>query len=234
MSTQTPMPPARILVVDDEAGIRDMVADALRLSDYEVLEAPDGLAALAMLRSTTVDLLVSDINMPGMDGYEMLNHLRATGDTTPAILLTARQEKGDITKGFRVGADDYVTKPFGLEELLLRVAAVLRRTKAASTEPAKRLACGPIVLNDDSHQVTLAGEPIELSPTEFDLLRMLLENQGKVVSRSKLLAEVWQITFDTGTNVVDTYISYLRKKLHTVDFEGIRTVRGIGFQITDK
>ena len=234
MSTETPMPAARILVVDDEAGIRDMVTDALRLSNYEVLEAADAVAALALLKNATVDLVISDINMPGMDGYEMLGHLRATGDLTPAIMLTARQEKGDITKGFRVGADDYVTKPFGLEELLLRVAAVLRRTKAAPSETSKRLACGPVVLNEDLHQVTLGGEPVDLSPTEFDLLRMLLENQGKVVTRSRLLAEVWQITFDTGTNVVDTYISYLRKKLHTAEFEGIRTIRGIGFQITDK
>ncbi len=228
------MPVACILVVDDEVGIRDMVSDALRLSHYEVLEAEDAVAALAMLKSSTVDLLISDINMPGMDGYEMLRHLRALGDTTPAIMLTARHEKGDITKGFRVGADDYVTKPFGLEELLLRVAAVLRRTQVAPAEASRRLSCGPIVLNEDLHQVTLAGEPVDLSPTEFDLLRMLLENQGRVVTRSRMLAEVWQITFDTGTNVVDTYISYLRKKLHTAEFDGIRTVRGVGFQITDK
>ncbi len=228
------MPAARILVVDDEVGIRDMVCDALRLSNYEVAEAADGPTALTLLKSRPVDLVISDINMPGMDGYEMLGQLRAHGDNTPAILLTARHERQDITKGFRLGADDYVTKPFGLEELLLRVAAVLRRTTVAPTEGLKRLTCGPIVLTEDLHQVTLAGEPVDLSPTEFDLLRMLLENQGKVVTRSRLLAEVWQITFDTGTNVVDTYISYLRKKLHTADFEGIRTIRGIGFQITNK
>jgi two-component system OmpR family response regulator len=227
------MPAAHILVVDDEVGIRDMVSDALRLSNYEVLEAEDALAALALLKSNTVDLLISDINMPGMDGYEMLGHLRALGDTTPAIMLTARHDRADVSKGFRVGADDYVTKPFGLEELMLRVSAVLRRTRPA-VQTSSRLSCGPIVLAEDIHQVTLAGEPVDLSPTEFDLLRILLEHKGKVVTRSKLLAEVWQITFDSGTNVVDTYISYLRKKLHTADFDGIRTIRGIGFQITDK
>ena len=234
MSPETPMPAASILVVDDEVGIRDMVCDALRLSNYDVVEAADGPTAITLLKSHSVDLVISDINMPGMNGYELLEQLRAQGDNTPAILLTARHEKQDITKGFRLGADDYVTKPFGLEELLLRVAAVLRRTTVAPVEGLKRLTCGPIVLTEDLHQVTSAGEPVDLSPTEFDLLRMLLENQGRVVTRSRLLAEVWQITFDTGTNVVDTYISYLRKKLHAADFDGIRTIRGIGFQITDK
>jgi two-component system OmpR family response regulator len=234
MSPETPLPAARILVVDDEVAIRDMVCDALRLSNYEAIEAPDGPVALSLLRSLTVDLVITDINMPGMDGYEMLSHLRVVGDNTPAIMLTARHEKQDVTKGFKVGADDYVTKPFGLEELMLRVGAVLRRTKEPLEKHVNRLACGPIVLTEDIHEVTLAGNAVDLSPTEFDLLRILLEHQGKVVSRSKLLTEVWQINFDTGTNVVDTYISYLRKKLHTAEFEGIRTVRGVGFQITDK
>lgn len=233
MTVQTPTNSTHILVVDDEAGIRDMVCDALRMSNYNVHECSDAASAIEFLRHQTVDLLVTDINMPGMDGYEMLNHLRNLGNQTPAIMLTARQDKQDITKGFRIGADDYVTKPFGLEELLLRVQAVLRRTQASQTS-SNILSCGPIVLNDDTHQVTLAGEPVDLSPTEFDLLRVLLESKGKVLSRSKLLDEVWDINFDTGSNVVDTYISYLRKKLHTDDFVGIRTVRGIGFQITDK
>ena len=233
MTVQTPTNGVNILVVDDEDGIRDMVCDALRMSNYNVHDATDAAAAITFLHKNSVDLIITDINMPGMDGYEMLNHLRNLGNQTPAIMLTARHDKQDITKGFRTGADDYVTKPFGLEELLLRVQAVLRRSMAHQRSSAT-LSCGPIVLIEDIHQVTLAGEPIELSPTEFELLRVLLESKGKVLSRSRLLDEVWDINFDTGSNVVDTYISYLRKKLHTDDFAGIRTVRGIGFQITDK
>lgn len=225
---------ARILVVDDEAGIRDMVCDALRLSGYEVLEAIDGSTALGLMARESVDLIICDINMPGMDGYETLTHLRERGNFTPMIMLTARQEKEDIRKAYSLGTDDYVRKPFSLEELILKTEAMLRRTTQAIAPTGSVLSCGPIVLNDDTHEVTLNGATVELSPTEFDLLRMLMENKGKVLSRTKLLSEVWDINFDTGTNVVDTYISYLRKKLHTDDFSGIRTVRGVGFQISDK
>jgi two-component system, OmpR family, response regulator len=225
---------ARILVVDDEVGIRDMVCDALRLSGYEVLEAIDGSTALGLMARETVDLIICDINMPGMDGYETLTHLRERGNTTPMIMLTARQEKEDVRKAYSLGTDDYVRKPFSLEELILKTEAMLRRANQAAAPTGAVLNCGPIVLNDDTHEVTLNGAQVELSPTEFDLLRILMENKGKVLSRAKLLSEVWDINFDTGTNVVDTYISYLRKKLHTSDFAGIRTVRGVGFQISDK
>lgn len=223
---------ARILVVDDEDVLREMLGDALRLSGFEVLEAADGSKALTILQSGKVDLIISDVNMPGMDGYEMLSHLRAQGDETPAIMLTARRERADVTKGLKLGADDYVTKPFGLEELILRVNAVLRRTLGAVSASSK-LVCGPVEIIDDLHQVTVDGVEVELSPTEYHLLTVLMENKGKVISRSKLLLEVWDINFDTGTNVVDTYISYLRRKVHTDTFQGIKTVRGIGFQMID-
>lgn len=223
---------ARILVVDDEDVLREMLGDALRLSGFEVLEAADGSKALAILQGGKVDLIISDVNMPGMDGYEMLSHLRAQGDETPAIMLTARRERADVTKGLKLGADDYVTKPFGLEELILRVNAVLRRTMgAASTSP--KLTCGPVEMVDELHQVTVDGAEVDLSPTEYHLLQVLLENKGKVISRSKLLLEVWDINFDTGTNVVDTYISYLRRKVHTESYQGIKTVRGVGFQMIE-
>jgi two-component system OmpR family response regulator len=197
-----------------------------------VLEAADGSKALTILQSGKVDLIISDVNMPGMDGYEMLSHLRAQGDETPAIMLTARRERADVTKGLKLGADDYVTKPFGLEELILRVNAVLRRTVGAVSASSK-LVCGPVEIIDDLHQVTVDGVEVELSPTEYHLLTVLMENKGKVISRSKLLLEVWDINFDTGTNVVDTYISYLRRKVHTDTFQGIKTVRGIGFQMIE-
>jgi two-component system OmpR family response regulator len=223
---------ARILVVDDEDVLREMLGDALRLSGFEVLEAADGSKALTILQSGKVDLIISDVNMPGMDGYEMLSHLRAQGDETPAIMLTARRERADVTKGLKLGADDYVTKPFGLEELILRVNAVLRRTMGAASASLK-LVCGPVEIIDDLHQVLVDGNEVELSPTEYHLLTVLIENKGKVISRSKLLLEVWDINFDTGTNVVDTYISYLRRKVHTETYQGIKTVRGIGFQMIE-
>lgn len=223
---------ARILVVDDEDVLREMLGDALRLSGFEVLEAADGSKALTVLQSGKVDLIISDVNMPGMDGYEMLSHLRAQGDETPAIMLTARRERADVTKGLKLGADDYVTKPFGLEELILRVNAVLRRTMGAASTSSK-LVCGPVEIIDDLHQVLVDGVEVELSPTEYHLLTVLIENKGKVISRSKLLLEVWDINFDTGTNVVDTYISYLRRKVHTDSYQGIKTVRGIGFQMIE-
>ncbi|MTB26424.1 MAG: response regulator, partial [Actinobacteria bacterium] len=178
------------------------------------------------------NLLLIDINMPLMDGFELLERLRSTGDMTPALMLSARGDKTDIARGLRLGADDYVTKPFSLEELLLRVAAILRRsTPKSSSSPILR--CGPIQLNDELHLVTLDDAVIELSPTEYRLLQYMMEHKGKVLSKTTLLSAVWEIDFDSESTVVDTYISYLRKKLNLEDLEFIRTVRGVGFQLVE-
>jgi two-component system, OmpR family, response regulator len=225
------MSEARILVVDDEPGVRDMICDTLRLSGYEPFEANDGFLALKWLRDNSVDLIITDINMPNMDGYELLERLRAIGDDTPALMLTARGERADVTRGLRLGADDYVTKPFGLEELMLRIGAILRRTRGGGSGESADIVCGPIVLNEDRHTVTLNGVPVDLSPTEFKLLYELMIKDGKVVTKATLLDVVWDMSFAANATVVDTYISYLRKKLHNDEFEGIKTVRGIGFQI---
>jgi two-component system OmpR family response regulator len=225
------MSAARILVVDDEPGVRDMICDTLRLSGYEPFEATDGFIALKWLRENTVDLVITDINMPNMDGYELLERMRAIGDETPALMLTARGERADVTRGLRLGADDYVTKPFGLEELMLRIAAILRRTQGAGEDTAEDIVCGPLVLNTDRHTVTLHGNLVDLSPTEFKLLYELMIKQGKVVTKTSLLDVVWGMAFASNATVVDTYISYLRRKLHVDGYEGIKTVRGIGFQI---
>lgn len=219
-----------ILIVDDEAGIRDLLTDALGLAGYKTAIAPDGMAASIMLRTSPVDLVIADINMPHLNGYDFLDRLRSSGDMTPVLFLTARDENSDVSQGLRLGADDYVTKPFRLEELLLRVAAILRRTR--QTEKLNHIEVGPIVLDIDQHRVTFNGEAIELSPTEFLLLQTLMERTGKVVSKRSLLDLVWNLPFDTSTNVVDTYISYLRKKLHRDGYEGIITVRGIGFKLS--
>lgn len=219
-----------IMVIDDEAGVRELLADALKLAGFETVTAADAMIAQTMLRTTKPDLLIVDINMPLMDGFEFIERIRGNGDNTPALMLSARGDRADITRGLTLGADDYVTKPFGLEELVLRVRAILRRSQFTESVPTV-LSCGPISLDEESHTVTFNGESVDLSPTEFRLLHVLLESKGRVLSKSLLLDEVWGINFETETTVVDTYISYLRKKLHRDGFEGIRTVRGVGFQL---
>jgi two-component system OmpR family response regulator len=170
--------------------------------------------------------------MPRVDGYQLLERMRGLGDSTPVILLTARGEKADLARGFRTGADDYVTKPFGLEELSLRIGAVLRRTLGSGADSV--LSCGPVSVDLDAHAVTLAGSSVELSQTEFRLLVELLERKEKVATKAALLDSIWGINWDTNVSVLDTYISYLRKKLHSDSWQGIKTVRGVGFQITSK
>ena len=220
-----------IMVIDDEAGMRDLICDALKLAGFETIEAPDAMVAQTLLRTTKPDLLIVDVNMPMMDGFEFIERIRSNKDNTPALMLSARGDRTDITRGLALGADDYVTKPLrGIEELVLRVKAILRRSQF-TIETQAQLECGPIALDSDSHQVTLSGTPVELSPTEFRLLHVLLESKGRVLTKSYLLAEVWGITFESESTVVDTYISYLRKKLHRDGFEGIKTVRGVGFQL---
>jgi two-component system, OmpR family, response regulator len=220
----------QILIIDDEAGVRELLSDALKLAGFETLTAADAMIAQTMLRTVKPDLLIVDINMPMMDGFEFIERIRSNGDQTPALMLSARGDRADVTRGLTLGADDYVTKPFGLEELVLRIRAILRRSQFTESTPTS-LTCGPIALDEASHQVTFNGELVELSPTEFRLLHVLLESKGRVLSKSILLDEVWGINFETETTVVDTYISYLRKKLHREGFEGIRTVRGVGFQM---
>lgn len=219
-----------IMVIDDEAGVRELLADALKLAGFETVAAADAMVAQTLLRSVKPDLLIVDINMPMMDGFEFIERIRGNGDNTPALMLSARGDRADITRGLTLGADDYVTKPFGLEELVLRVRAILRRSQFTEVVPTV-LACGPITLDEESHKVTFNDEVVDLSPTEFRLLHVLLESKGRVLSKAFLLDEVWGINFETETTVVDTYISYLRKKLHKDGFEGIRTVRGVGFQL---
>ena len=221
-----------IMIVDDEAGVRELLRDTLKIAGFETVEADNGMSALTVLRSHKPDLIIIDINMPLMDGFELVERLRATGDLVPVLMLTARNDQQDISRGLTLGADDYVVKPFGLEELILRVKAILRRSKK-SVEIARTLKCGPITLDEELHKVTFNHDEINLSPTEFRLLQMLIEKKGRVLSKVLLLDEVWGITFESESTVVDTYISYLRKKLHRDGFEGIKTVRGVGFQINE-
>ena len=176
-----------ILIVDDEAGVRELLGDALRIAGFETATASDGMSALTAIRNKKPDLLIIDINMPLMDGFELVERLRSTGDNTPALMLSARADRADVTRGLTLGADDYVTKPFGLEELLLRVKAILRRSQI-STSINSDLTCGPIKIDEGSHSVTFNGELIDLSPTEFRLLQVLIENKNRVLSKSLLLS----------------------------------------------
>jgi len=221
-----------IMIVEDEAGVRELLRDTLRIAGFETVEADNGMSALTVLRSRKPDLMIIDINMPLMDGFELVERLRATGDLVPVLMLTARNDQQDIARGLTLGADDYVVKPFGLEELILRVKAIVRRSKK-TIDAIRILKCGPITLDEELHKVTFDDDEINLSPTEFRLLQMLIEKKGRVLSKVLLLDEVWGITFESESTVVDTYISYLRKKLHRDGFEGIRTVRGVGFQINE-
>jgi two-component system OmpR family response regulator len=216
-----------ILVVDDEPAVNDLICDALRLAGYRTSSAPHGMAALRQLREAPVDLVVLDINMPNVDGFEVLTRMRQAGDQTPVIILTARQDRDDTKTGFELGADDFVKKPFGIEELTLRVKAVLRRVQA--DEQLTTLRIGAIELNPDQHAVTCDGEMVELSATEFRLLQELMEHANRVLSKAQLLRRVWGIDDGLETTVVETYISYLRKKFGPE--LSIRTVRGVGYQL---
>lgn len=220
------------MIVDDEPGVRALLNDTLRIAGFETIEANDGMSALTLLRTNKPALMVIDINMPLMDGFELVERLRSNNDLTPVLMLTAREDKGDIARGLKIGADDYVIKPFGIEELILRIKAILRRSLKPSNIPTK-LTCGPITIDDEQHLVTFNGEEIELSPTEYRLLQILVEKKGRVLTKKLLLDEVWGITFESESTVTDTYISYLRKKFHKNGFEGIKTIRGVGFQIQE-
>ena len=220
------------MIVDDEPGVRALLRDTLSIAGFEVIEASDGMSALTLLRTNKPALMVIDINMPLMDGFELVERLRNTDDFTPVLMLTAREDKSDIARGLKIGADDYVIKPFGIEELVLRIKAILRRSYKSTTTPTL-LTCGPITINDEQHSVSFNGEEIDLSPTEYRLLQILMERKGRVLSKKLLLDEVWGITFESESTVTDTYISYLRKKFHRDGFEGIKTIRGVGFQIQE-
>ena len=219
----------RILVVDDEVAIRDLIKEVMQLAGFEVSVCEDGLTALNLIRRERFDLIILDVNLPKLDGFALLQKVRESAPSQPIILISARTDKEDVTHGLRLGADDYIRKPFGIEELVLRVENRLRRESSVV-----ELICGPIELNESQHRVSFGGREIELSPTEFTLLQVLMENQNRVLTKEKLLDLVWGMDFATSTNVVDTYISYLRKKLHINGFEGIKTVRGIGFKLESK
>lgn len=221
----------RILVVDDEEGITALLSETLRLAGFDPVVSTTGPDALELVRKNPVDLVLLDVNLPLMDGFQTLVQLRQRHPAIPIIMISARQDKQDVIEGLKLGADDYVTKPFSIEEVVMRINTVLRRVHGESDGMVLRV--GPVALSVDTYEAWLGEEKIDLSRTEFNLLRILMEGSNRVLTKDHLLREVWGYDFLTSTNVVDTYISYLRKKLHRHGFEGIKTVRGIGFQIKD-
>jgi len=215
----------KVLVVDDEPGVRDLLCDALRIAGYETDTAANGIEAFEVLHRHRADLCIVDVNMPTMNGFEFLEKLREHDTQTPVLLLSARDSNDDVAQGLRYGADDYVRKPFSLEELLLRVKAILRRAMPDGDEELS-YECGRLSMNVDRHEVFLGAVPVELSATEFRLLEVLMERKNRLVTREQLLREVWNIDFDSETSVLDTYVSYLRRKVHRDGFAPVTTVRG--------
>lgn len=223
------MATANVLVVDDDESIRHTVSDALRLAGYTAVEAVDGGTAIERVTREAFDLVILDVNMPHIDGFAVLEKLRRRRPDLPVIMLTARDDRQDVVRGLKLGADDYIRKPFGLEEFSLRVSAVLRRSLTETESDVIR--CGDLELELSTSTVTHGGAVVALSPTEFRLLHQLMLNQGHVLSKSRLLEIVWGIDYATSSTVVETYVSYLRRKLDSAGHEHIVTVRGFGVRL---
>jgi two-component system OmpR family response regulator len=224
------MPERRILVVDDEDNLRSMLVAALKYEGYDVVQASDGAAGLRAARETKPDLIVLDVMMPQLDGFAVVKRLREAGDRTPVIFLTARDASEDRVTGLNLGGDDYLPKPFSLEELVARVEAVSRRYER---EPSARetYTVADLVMDDVAHRVTRDSTEVQLSPTEYNLLRYLMRNTGRVMSRGQLLENVWGYSPEDDSGVVETYIGYVRRKIDNVEPKLIHTIRGVGYTL---
>jgi two-component system OmpR family response regulator len=220
----------RTLVVDDDENVTHLVSSALRFDGFDTLTADNGNSALAAIAESDPDLVVLDVMIPGLGGLAMLHNLRAAGSQVPVIFLTARDAPTDRIGGLQAGADDYVVKPFSVEELLARVHAVLRRAVPDDTRPGV-LQVADLELDESSHEVTRRGSEIHLTATEFELLRYLMRHERVVQSKIQILERVWKYDFHGESNIVELYIGYLRKKIDCVDPKLIHTVRGAGYVI---
>ena len=220
---------ARLLLVDDEDNLRSMLEAALRHSGFEVHPVANGRDALEAVPVVQPDLIVLDVMLPDLDGFDVCKRLRTSGDRTPVLFLTARDATDDRVRGLTMGGDDYLVKPFSLEELVARIIAVLRRSGLDPT--ADDLRCADLQMDDDAHLVLRGGTEVNLSPTEYNLLRYLLVNKGRVVSKAQILDHVWDYDFGGDGGVVETYIGYLRRKLDTIEPRLIQTIRGVGYTL---
>lgn len=224
------MTPGRLLVVDDEATVRELLSAALRFAGFEVTSAATAGEAVAAATAQPPDLVLLDVMLPDMDGFEVVRRLREQHAPVPVLFLTARDRQADKVTGLSLGADDYVTKPFDLAELIARIRAILRRTTG---QQAGVLTVGALALDAEGHQVTRDGRPVRVSATEFRLLHYLMENAGRVVSKTQILDRVWRYDFGGDASIVDTYISYLRRKVDTEEPKLIHTVHGVGYVLRE-
>ncbi|WP_277884365.1 response regulator transcription factor [Microbacterium sp. H1-D42] len=224
--------PLRILAVDDEPMLTDLLAMALRMEGWEVRTAASGLEALTVARDFEPDALVLDVMMPDLDGMSVLRRLREAGNLVPVVFLTAKDAVADRIAGLTAGGDDYVTKPFSLEEVIARLRAVIRRSGQGRAEDEQAiLRVADLSLNEDSHEVMRGDDEIELTATEFELLRFLMRNERRVLSKAQILDRVWSYDFGGKSSVVELYISYLRKKIDAGRTPLLHTVRGVGYMI---
>ena len=221
--------PVRVLVVDDEVNIAELLAMALRYEGWEVRMAHTGSRAVTAARELAPDVIVLDVMLPDFDGYEVLRRVRGRTPEVPVLFLTARDAVEDRVAGLTAGGDDYVTKPFSLEEVVARLRALLRRSGARTVESSNVLVVGDLTLDEDSHEVTRDGDDISLTATEFELLRYLMRNPRRVLSKAQILDRVWNYDFGGQANVVELYISYLRKKVDAGRDPMIHTMRGAGY-----
>jgi two-component system response regulator MprA len=230
----TPLPKPRVLVVDDDKAVRESLRRSLEFNGYDVHLANDGAEALAGIAAASPEVVVMDVMMPRLDGLEATRALRAAGNDVPIIVLTARDAVGDRVDGLDAGADDYLTKPFALQELLARLRALLRRAAPRADDEEEVLAFGGLTMNLATREVTRDGRPIELTRTEFTLLEMFLRRPRRVLDRSFILEEVWGYDFPTTANSLEVYVGYLRRK---TEAEGesrlIHTVRGVGYVLKE-
>ncbi len=223
-------PEARLLVVDDEPNIVELLEASLRFHGFDVTTCGDGTSALALAKSLRPDLMVADVMMPGLNGFELVRSLRADGYQFPVLFLTAKDAVEDRVTGLTIGGDDYIVKPFSLNEVVARIRVVLKRAGKQAASPARMmLTYDDLELDEAAHEVRRGGRDIVLSPTEFRLLRFLVENAETVVSKAQILDNVWQYDFGGEMNVVESYISYLRRKVDTVEPRLIHTIRGVGY-----
>ena len=224
--------PIRVLVVDDEASLTDLLSMALRYEGWEIRTAPDGLKAIAAAREFKPDAVVLDIMLPDIDGLQVLQRMRADGSDVPVLFLTAKDALDDRIAGLTAGGDDYVTKPFSLEEVVARLRSLIRRsTLTTDVNESPVIVVGDLELDEDSHEVYRAGRLIEVTATEFELLRYLMRNPKRVLSKSQILDRVWSYDFGGRSSVVEIYISYLRKKVDADAKPMIHTVRGAGYML---
>jgi two-component system OmpR family response regulator len=222
----------RLLLVDDEDNLRSMLEAALRHNGFDVAAVATGREALDRATNDRPDLIVLDVMLPDLDGFEVCRRLRTDGNRTPVLFLTAKDATEDKVRGLTLGGDDYLVKPFSLEELVARAQAVLRRS-GLSRADGSMLRCADLEMDDDAHRVRRAGADVSLSPTEYNLLRYLLQNTGRVLSKAQILDHVWQYDFGGDGGVVETYIGYLRRKIDNVEPRLIHTIRGVGYALRE-